>query len=565
VVAIDDAGAVGSGVPFSFTLNTTPSVQSSTITLDPTRPAQPGGSDSGLLFPTPGAAGTFTDNITNIADPWIAGVLTQAGPTTVNLFDVTDATHPRLIGTGISNADGTFSIHVTPGSFTTDGVKLVSVQAVHLPQSSANSQPFSFTLRTTPPALPPQPSLAATSDTGFSNTDHITSNRTPTFIGTGEPGTQVQIYYVGNSTPIALGFVDSTGNYSVTAGTALADGTYIVYARLSDLAGNLSGTSIALQPFLTVKTTPPSKPTIALDPSYQTSPGTTSSIPQLYNGTTDPGNQVVIKDNGVPVDSFQSSGNTFSRTLSLGEGTHVVTVEASDIAGNVAVSSDLVVTVNKDTLDPDRKFIRQVYFNALGRLGSLPEWNIWVPRLQQPNGRLAVVSAIENSLEARDNLVKSWYQTYLGRAPSNGEEMGWATAMVNGTRPEQVLSLILGSQEYFNHAASIPGVGGAPSDATFITALYTQILNRVPAPPEIAYWMGQIGRGRATVALAFLLSPEYRSMVVQADYTQILRRPTPPSAAEVAGWVNSGLDITTIRIGFEASVEFYFRITGFNP
>ena len=95
---------------------------------------------------------------------------------------------------------------------------------------------------------------------------------------------------------------------------------------------------------------------------------------------------------------------------------------------------------------------------------------------------------------ARDNLVKSWYQTYLGRLANNGEELGWANAMVRGMRPEQVLSMILGSQEYFNHAASIPGVGGAPSEATFITALYNQLLNRVPAPPEVDYWVGQVAR-----------------------------------------------------------------------
>lgn len=569
VVAIDDAGSVGAPMLFTYTLNTTPTIQNAAIALDANRPALAGGSDTGLLFPFPGVAGTFTDRITNIADPYISGVLNQAGPTTVNLFDVTDPTHPRLIGSGLSNADGSFSVHVTPGSFTTDGVKLISIQAVHAPNNALTVQPFSFTLRTTPPALPPQPSLAPTSDTGFSNTDHITNLRTPTFTGTGEPGTQIQIFAVGNPTPLALGFVDSSGNYSVTVGpNALPDGTYIIYARLSDLAGNLSGTSVALQPFLTIKTTPPGKPTIQLDPTYQTSPGTTSSVPQLYNGTAEPGSQIVIKDNGVPVDSFQQSpgSNAFTRSLSLGEGMHVVTVEARDIAGNVAVSDDLLVTVNKDTLDPDRKFIRQVYFNALGRLGSLPEWNIWVPVLQKTNGRLIVADAIERSLEARDNLVKGWYQTYLGRTPSNGEELGWANALVRGMRPEQVLSLILGSQEYFNHAASIPGVGGAPSDASFVTALYTQILNRVPAPPEVDYWIGQIARvGRTGVALGFLVSPEYRSNVVLADYNTVLRRSATPTAAEVAGWVNSGLDTTAIRIAFEASVEFFFRTTGFMP
>src|SRR5207244_4214428 len=119
VVAIDDAGSVGAPMLFNYTLNTTPSIRTAAITLASNLPALPGGSDSGLIYPFPGAAGTFNDRITNIADPWITGVLDQAGPTTVNLFDVTDPTHPRLIGSGISNADGSFSVHVTPGSFTT--------------------------------------------------------------------------------------------------------------------------------------------------------------------------------------------------------------------------------------------------------------------------------------------------------------------------------------------------------------------------------------------------------------------------------------------------------------
>jgi hypothetical protein len=291
-------------------------------------------------------------------------------------------------------------------------------------------------------------------------------------------------------------------------------------------------------------------------------------VPQVYDGTADPGTQVVITDNGVAVDTFLQplNSNTFSRTLSLAEGDHVVTAVSTDVAGNVSVSDDVIITVNKDTLDPDHKFIRQIYFNALGRLGSLAEWNIYQPPLLQANGRFIVANAIERSLEARDFLVKGWYATYLGRTAVNGEELGWANLMVNGMVPEQVLSLILGSQEYFNRAPTLPGIGGAPSDAAFATALYVQLLNRVPTPAEVDNWVGMVSRiGRAGVALAFLTSPEYRTDIVQSYYTMILRRSTLPGPAEVAGWVNSNLDLIAIRIGFEASVEFYFRVTGFMP
>src|SRR5439155_9701546 len=65
VKAIDDAGSVGPPQIFTYTLNTTPSIQAVSIALDASRPALAGGSDSGLIYPFPGVAGTFTDRITN--------------------------------------------------------------------------------------------------------------------------------------------------------------------------------------------------------------------------------------------------------------------------------------------------------------------------------------------------------------------------------------------------------------------------------------------------------------------------------------------------------------------
>ena len=77
--------------------------------------------------------------------------------------------------------------------------------------------------------------------------------------------------------------------------------------------------------------------------------------------------------------------------------------------------------------------------------------------------------------------------------------------------------------------------------------------------------VGEEALGRQGVAASFLGSLEYREDVVRGYYTNLLLRPTLPAQSEVDLWALSSLDITSIRVGFEASVEFYFRVTGFFP
>jgi hypothetical protein len=307
---------------------------------------------------------------------------------------------------------------------------------------------------------------------------------------------------------------------------------------------------------------------------HDTGPNTTAAIPSQYDGTSDPNTSVVIFDNGVQIDSFAEGANSsFIRQLNLSDGQHLLTVTATDSAGNTSTFAPanpdgrfgLEITVNQDALDASRKFVREIYNDALGRPGTLAEWNQWLPTLGQANGRFLVANAINRSLEARDFVVTQWYSTYLGRQPLNGEEKGWANLMfTNHQTEEQTLAQILGTQEYFNHAAVV--IGQPASNATFVMALFKQVLNRTGSPAEVNGWVAQIPTiGRSGVAQAFLTSLEYREDVVRGYYINLLRRPTLPSIQEIDSWAKSPLDITAIRVGFESSVEFYFRVTGFMP
>jgi hypothetical protein len=67
-------------------------------------------------------------------------------------------------------------------------------------------------------------------------------------------------------------------------------------------------------------------------------------------------------------------------------------------------------------LSPQQRFVQVLYLNAPGRPGTLPELKGWVSLYNgSPNGQFVVSQDIEHSLEARDHLVKTWYNTFLGR------------------------------------------------------------------------------------------------------------------------------------------------------
>lgn len=214
------------------------------------------------------------------------------------------------------------------------------------------------------------------------------------------------------------------------------------------------------------------------------------------------------------------------------------------------------VTVNVQT--PNQRFVEALYRDELGRVGDLTnpqDAGSWVNQLT--NGTLttaAVAAGVAHSFEARDYLVKGWYQSYLGRQPVNGEELGWVTQLQQGRTEESVLSQILGSAEFFNEAQSQFSTGTPPE--RFVQALYQQLLNRTPQASEVASWVNALPRlGRSGVALGFLASLEYRTDLFTSYYETLLHR--VPSPTETQLWSQSGLDVLSVRIDIESSAEFF--------
>jgi hypothetical protein len=94
-------------------------------------------------------------------------------------------------------------------------------------------------------------------------------------------------------------------------------------------------------------------------------------------------------------------------------------------------------------------------------------------------------------------MVSSWYQRYL-RRPADAGAAGWIQALRTGHSPEEILSSILSSEEYYRDAG-----GSGPA---FIQRLFMDVVGRPPTGPEITYWTGRMRfRSRKDVAYQVLL------------------------------------------------------------
>ena len=236
--------------------------------------------------------------------------------------------------------------------------------------------------------------------------------------------------------------------------------------------------------------------------------------------------------------------------------------------------------------------MQALYLDELGRPGTLAELDGWVKVLNGSGGQAAVVGGVAGSFEARDRVVKGWYQTYLGRTAMNGEETFWANLLAsqgratvaNGIRlspealgrvvdqlylrflgrqsdpagragwigflqqggtEEQVEAQFLTSVEYIGHI-----------NVDFVQSLYMNILGRTGSADELAQWNNNIQRlGLMGVANGFVTSTENRLNTVRSDFQMFLHR--TPTDTELAPLANSSLDLLSLEGIVLSGPEFF--------
>ncbi|GLQ24267.1 hypothetical protein GCM10007853_21410 [Algimonas ampicilliniresistens] len=237
------------------------------------------------------------------------------------------------IGPVMANGAGEYTIALPAQSDGSYSSQLNATDAAG--NVSAPSGPWLTVIDTSTPAAAGAPDLAASSDTGVSDTDNITTDATPTFTGTVEAGTIVAL--LRNGVQIESKNANaSTGAYSITQNTPmLGVATYAI--RVSDRAGNVAADSPGT--VVTVESAFPTEPSsVDLQAGSDTGPSDTDDITQdttpaftvsgvsgvssvkLFSGSTEIGTALV---SGASVDitaSTLSGGlqNITARTVSIG-------------------------------------------------------------------------------------------------------------------------------------------------------------------------------------------------------------------------------------------------------
>jgi hypothetical protein len=124
-----------------------------------------------------------------------------------------------------------------------DGLHRYQVRLINLAGDiGALSTPLAVTLDTQAPEAPTRPDLKASSDTGASHKDNITTDRTPTFTGRAEADSRVTLLIDGAPKGAHRAVLE---RYTVTS-SRLQAGRYEVTATATDAAGNVSPSSAAL-------------------------------------------------------------------------------------------------------------------------------------------------------------------------------------------------------------------------------------------------------------------------------------------------------------------------------
>ncbi len=298
-----------------------------------------------------------TDDLTGDTTPTFTGSAEA-------LSTVTLLAGSTVLGTGSADLSGAWTITaiaLAPGSH---GITARIVDRAG--NASAESDATTVTIDVTASAPPDAPDLDAGSESGASDSDNRTSISNPMFTGTTEAGVTVVLY--DGDTEIGRTTASPSGAWSITS-PALSDGAHAITARRTNLPGNLSAASAPLTVLIDTAAEPPTMPDLRA--SHDTGASDTDDITQRsflrFDGTGEANAAIILREGTTVIGtgSANAAGAWSIATSVLAEGTHLITAEQVDVAGNKSVAS-LAASVLIDRTAPSAPAVGSVSPLAVG-------------------------------------------------------------------------------------------------------------------------------------------------------------------------------------------------------
>jgi hypothetical protein len=237
------------------------------------------------------------------------------------------------------------------------GSGTLKVQVVDAAGNGGAVYAQAYVLDTTPPAAPSTPDLDAGSDSGISDTDNITGVTLPSFSGTAAVGAKVTLFDGGNEIGSA---VATDGTWHITTGSAWAmnERTHSITAIATDLAGNASTNSSALE--VDVRTAGPGTTVASMALSADSGAAgdfITNTAAQTVSGTLSANLasgervQVSLNNGSTWTDAAGTVGqSTWSLPVTLAAGSHDIQVRLIDAIDNFSTVFTQAYTL--DTVKP---------------------------------------------------------------------------------------------------------------------------------------------------------------------------------------------------------------------
>ncbi|CGZ80794.1 VCBS repeat-containing protein [Salmonella enterica subsp. enterica serovar Typhi] len=446
-IAIDRAGNNGPATNFPASDSGLPAVPAITAIEDDV------GSIQGNI-----AAGGATDDTM----PTLRGT-TDIGSTVEVFIDGDSA------GFATVDASGNWIFEIaTPLS---ESTHYFTVQATNANGPGGLSAPVGITVDLSAPA---QPVITSATDdvpgmTGTLDNGALTNDSRPTLNGTGEAGATIRI--LDNGVEIGSATVDQSGNWRFTPNTPLESNAHIFTAVATDPAGNSGQLSDGFT--LNIDAQAPDVPVITSviddnnQPTVPVLPGQSTDDRQpILNGTGEPGATITIFDNGTPLGTAQVGENgswTFPVPRNLSEGSHNLTVSATDPAGNTsAVSAPWTIVV--DITPPAIPVLTSVVDDQPGITGNLVSGQLTNDATPTLNGRREAGATIN---------------VYLDGNPAS---IGTTTVNSDGTWSFTPQTPLANGSHTFTLSATDPAGNSSAVSSGFVLTIDTT----PPAAPVIA-------------------------------------------------------------------------------